>query len=276
MFHRLENVHVSKSSEMTNVANIRLLRRFVIPILRRFGDRNLTIKHPLTGSPLCLHAFKHKGYWFHGADREKETLQFISKIVKPGIRIFDIGAHIGYLTCLFAKLTGRSGTVIAFEPGINNVPYLKRNTSLFPNVRIEEFAVSNQTGTAEFLVEDLSGQNNSLVLEARLLDQVSSNAFCSPNTQVLSVPTITLDDYCERTQCYPDLMKIDTEGAEFMILSGATNVLSKKPILIVEVTEHREQALELLWGARYVVLNEDKTRIRRVEDLKTVNIFCLP
>src|SRR6266481_7703826 len=123
---------------MPNIANVRLLRRVVIPVLRKLGNRDITIKHPLTGSPLRLHAFRHKGYWFHGASREKETLQFISDTVKPGTLIFDIGAHVGYLTCLFAQLAGSTGAVVAFEPGINNLPYTRANTAPFSNVKIEE------------------------------------------------------------------------------------------------------------------------------------------
>jgi FkbM family methyltransferase len=40
------------------------------------------------------------------------------KFIKPGMRVVDIGAHIGYYTILFSILVGKEGKVYDFEPEI--------------------------------------------------------------------------------------------------------------------------------------------------------------
>lgn len=43
----------------------------------------------------------------------------------------------------------------------------------------------------------------------------------------MRVRAITLDAYCGRTGVWPDLLKIDVEGAELQVLHGATGILSR-------------------------------------------------
>ena len=40
---------------------------------------------------------------------EKETVTVFKKIIKPGMIVLDIGAHIGFFTRLFSKLVGPKG-----------------------------------------------------------------------------------------------------------------------------------------------------------------------
>ncbi|MCX7998459.1 MAG: FkbM family methyltransferase [Leptospiraceae bacterium] len=47
---------------------------------------------------------------------------------------------------------------------------------------------------------------------------------------------MTLDEYCENNKIYPNLIKIDAEGAEFKILRGMQKVLDRfHPKLLIEV-----------------------------------------
>src|SRR5258708_6765018 len=47
-----------------------------------------------------------------------------------GGNFIDIGANIGYFSCLMAKLAGSSGRVLAFEPEPRNIELLERNSRL--------------------------------------------------------------------------------------------------------------------------------------------------
>ena len=51
----------------------------------------------------------------------------LKQIVKPGMRVVDIGANIGYYTLLMARLTGPKGDIIAFEPDPDNYRLLTKN-----------------------------------------------------------------------------------------------------------------------------------------------------
>jgi FkbM family methyltransferase len=254
---------------------MRLLRRIMLPALRHLGDRDITVRHHLTRTPLRLHAFRHKTYWFYGAKREAETLAFISRTLKPGMQVVDVGAHIGYMAAYFADLVGEGGRVIAFEPGANNLPYLRANLERFANVTLVTKALSDSLGTATFLLEDLSGLNNSLVSDSHVA-KTSRNSFVAATVESVQVETVTLDSFCSEHGIVPNLVKIDAEESELMILRGMRGLMSMhKPALIVEVWDNREAILELLFSYGYRVFNSDLTPVYQVSELHTSNAFCV-
>jgi FkbM family methyltransferase len=254
---------------------MRLLRRIMIPALRRLGDRDITVRHHLTRTPLRLHAFRHKTYWFYGARREAETLAFISRTLKPGMQVVDVGAHIGYMAAYFANLVGESGRVVAFEPGSNNLPYLRANLQPFSNVTLVTKALSDSSGKATFLLEDLSGLNNSLISDAHVA-KTSRNSFVTAKVQSVEVETVTLDSFCAEEKIVPNLVKIDAEEAELMILRGMRDLMSAhKPALIIEMWDNREPILELLLSHGYRVFNSDLSPVHRVDEMHTSNAFCV-
>lgn len=61
---------------------------------------------------------------------EPLTTAVIDKYVKSGMTVFDIGANIGCHTLRCAKLVGKSGKVIVFEPMSWAFAKLKRNIEL--------------------------------------------------------------------------------------------------------------------------------------------------
>lgn len=91
---------------------IQFFRALVLPILKAL-DRDLTIKHHYTGDPFTLSLFAHKGYWFHGRNRERLEMLSIESLVSPGYVVAEVGGHIGYLSLHFAQCaqTSESGKV---------------------------------------------------------------------------------------------------------------------------------------------------------------------
>ena len=76
---------------------------------------------------------------------EPMTTAVINKYVNPGMTVLDIGANIGCHTLRLAKLVGKNGKVIAFEPMSWAYLRLKRNIELndFNNIILEKLALSN-------------------------------------------------------------------------------------------------------------------------------------
>jgi hypothetical protein len=117
--------------------------------LRRINRGDVTIRHHWTGDCVTLHSFRHKGYWFHGKDREWRSLESIARFLGPRQTAFDIGGHIGYIALYFGHLVGPAGRVYTFEPGPNNLPYIRQNirTSKYGNIILSEEALGHTDGS---------------------------------------------------------------------------------------------------------------------------------
>lgn len=251
-----------------------LLRKLFLPILQKLNFGDIQIRHHYTQDKIKLHSFKHKGYWFHGKNREKETLELFKKIINEGDTIIEVGGHIGYLTIFFARLIKENGKVYVFEPGFNNLPYIKQNIKNISNISLIEKAVSNQNGSASFFVEDLTGQNNSLLKNYDSFNKNLENAHVVANHQEVKVETITLDSFCRDNNLSPNLIKIDIEGAELLATEGMEDVLIQhKPLIMIEITENKETIFNIFQKHDYILFNEYKSVINDPSEIN-FNTFC--
>ena len=139
------------------------MRRVLLPIFARVNPGEVTIRNHYSGHALRLHSFRHKGYWFHGRRREAATMALFPRVIRQGDLVAEVGGHIGYISQYFSQLVGESGHVVVFEPGPNNLPFLRRNTRDLPNVQVVALGVGREPGHADFFIEGLTGQNNSFV-----------------------------------------------------------------------------------------------------------------
>ncbi|MBX2970373.1 MAG: hypothetical protein KF803_13475 [Cyclobacteriaceae bacterium] len=68
-------------------------------------------------------------YFRSGKLYESQLLQYIDQALPEDGIFVDVGANIGYFTCLIAKLRSRTG-VIAFEMGQQNFSILEKKRSI--------------------------------------------------------------------------------------------------------------------------------------------------
>jgi FkbM family methyltransferase len=155
--------------------------------------------------------FSINGTW------EVTQTKLIKNLVKKGDVAVDIGAHIGYYTLLLAKLVGKSGEVIGFEPDPDNFQLLKKNVMVngYTNTILEYKAVSNKLGAVTFYRSALSSGQGKL--------------HNSDNCEPVQVDAVTLDSYFEGYERGIDFIKMDAEGAEACILQEADSVVRKNP-----------------------------------------------
>lgn len=149
---------------------------------------------------------------------EPEQTKLFAEMVKPGDVVFDVGAHFGYYTLLASKIVGPKGRVVAFEPSPGNLARLYRHIELNDrkNMTVLELAVSDHEGTARF--------------ETRTGSGVGHLADDGP----LEVKLTTLDSL--RDLPLPNVMKIDVEGAEVGVLTGAKSLLERaRPIIFLSL-----------------------------------------
>jgi len=199
----------------------------------------------------------------------------LAQLLRPGDSVVEVGGHIGYLAMWIARLVGDSGRLVVCEPGSNNLPYLKRNTEKYSNVTVRDVAIAETEGDLDFLEEEFSGQNNSLLVDGALFEVNRKHAGVSAKSTVRTVHAVPLDDIFNSMSNIPALVKVDVEGAELAVVKGAREVLNKhRPIWIIEVTQDQEELADLFREAGYVTLYPNLRRASGF-DRTSENFICL-
>lgn len=249
-----------------------MLRRIGLPILKRF-QKDITIRHHwVVNRSLRLNSFMHKGYWYLGKKREAKSMLLFSKLIGKGMTVAEIGGHIGYLSVYFSSLVGSSGRVIVFEPGSNNLPYIKSNIHGLENIVLVEKGVGAENGELMFFEDSLTGQNNSFVENFEGLRNNAEVAFTSVSVERRTVEVTNLDSYF--LDSCPDFIKIDIEGYEYAALQGAANLLKKLPMVMVEVQANSVEIFEIFDSLGYVIFDEGGVKAEQSSNLNG-NMFCL-
>jgi FkbM family methyltransferase len=147
---------------------------------------------------------------------EPGVTYLIRSVLTPGDKAIDIGANIGYYTCIMGTLVGSDGRVYAFEPDPESFRLLQVNvhSNRLSNVELIKKAVSDKNGTA-LLFRDKFGN-----LDHRMFRD-------DTNRVSVDVDSIRLDDYFETLEINIDLIKMDIQGAEGLALTGMQALLMR-------------------------------------------------
>jgi FkbM family methyltransferase len=162
---------------------------------------------------------QHRAMYFYGV-YEPEITSLFRRLVTPGSTVFDVGANAGYFAILSREL---GATVHAFEPNPVVRALLEQSVELGPGgIEVVPCACSDHAGTMPLYLSDPGETGRSGLMVAR-------------DTWV-DVDVITLDEYARRTHAYPQLVKIDVEGAEAGVIRGMSEMLrTVRPTLIIEL-----------------------------------------
>ena len=155
---------------------------------------------------------------------EPHVTKIFSTYLKPGMRVLDIGANIGFFSLLSASLVGKTGAVFAVEPNMKNCTFIQasKNLNEFTNISIMQFAAHSSSGILSLNTSFSNGTTS------------SPNANIDILVQSNSVAAIQLDNIKEFDKGV-DLIKVDVEGAEHNALLGAKELISKfRPMIITE------------------------------------------
>jgi FkbM family methyltransferase len=160
-------------------------------------------------------------FWMPLGLYEAETAAWLMGNLAVGSVCYDVGANAGYFTLLASKCVGAAGRVIAFEPIPSNIAVIEGHLTLNgrTNTVVEPLAISNREGAATFAVEARNANSHLSAVDI-------THAVSAPEAEI-EVETMTLDTYVERSGVRPDLLKIDVEGAEALVLQGASRLLAE-------------------------------------------------
>lgn len=157
---------------------------------------------------------------------------YINALLKPGDAFIDVGSNVGVLACLAGQIVGDQGLVLAFEPSFREFSRLLRNVEInFLTKRVYCFnvALSDRAGLSNFIQEGIEVSGRSRLA----FDTGSSNSRCM---------TQTLDALCppEVIGSRNTMIKIDTEGAELLVLKGAPRLLEQGHLKHIIVEMHAD------------------------------------
>ena len=211
-----------------------------------------------------------------GIYEEYETETF-KNLLQSNTIFIHIGANIGYYTLIAASKI-KDGQIYSFEPVKANYKLLTKNIKInnINNVKAFQKAISNRNGKIKIFIDGTNLGNHSLA-KNNVIDKTEST----------EVETIRLDSFFNNLEEIIEedfLIKIDTQGAEGLIVEGAHNLLLNKNIKILMefwpkgLRNTHTDPLELLnklqgYGFNLQLLDE-KTKSLKIVNKNEVIDFC--
>lgn len=155
----------------------------------------------------------------------------------------DIGAHKGKYTLSLRRNFRR---VIAFEPNSSYLPIIKKATKRYNNILVEGMAVADFDGTVTLFPQNDDPANVNTILEEFEVDLAGNpeakRVFRGNNG--VQVRCVSLDSYFPNASI--DLVKVDVEGAEFLVLEGMKNTLVEGRVKNIVIELHNVKNKEKL------------------------------
>jgi len=180
-------------------------------------------------------------------DRE---LVWMSRNVRPGFHVADVGASFGIYTLVAARAAGPSGKIFSFEPAGSTFDILRTNVELncLANVHTFRCAIGEADGEVELYHHRDSSRNS--------LGRTTAMSGSSEPVHKTTLSNVLANAGIDRI----DLIKMDVEGMEEMALKGSSTIIERsRPKIIIELNPGRASAIglnadgawELLRSLRY-------------------------
>lgn len=150
----------------------------------------------------------------------------LTNIVQPVI--FDVGANLGSYSRLLSKVFPNA-QIHAFEPNENTFKQLVYNAG-------NSFKCINLGMDAEEKTKDIFVYSSNLASShASIYKEAFTSYHKRKDIVKFQIQMSSIDLYCEKEKIRNiDFLKIDTEGNEFNVLSGAKSLLAEKKINFIQ------------------------------------------
>ena len=202
----------------------------------RYENGERLIKKSYGNISLVYEAVSAKNFWHLSTGNQNEERflnKFLETHVHDGMTIFDIGGHTGQYTIPLAKKVGPNGKVYVFEPDEIGQTAIKNNCKInnISNVKLLKLAVTDKNEKVKFYIRP--DKDTHSIFKETSSPSPTGKQIC------LEVDSMCLDSLIENQiiENKPDLVKIDTEGAEIKILRGAKKISNHVNLYLVEIHE---------------------------------------
>lgn len=174
-------------------------------------------------------------------DYEDAVQVLIEEHLHQGQTFYDVGAHIGVLSLIAARIAGPEGCVVACEADGRNAAMVRAHAERngCSQIHVVPKAAWSSCGTLAFQRDARSSSHNQGRVRAHNGGEVSEDS--------VSVDAIPLDSLLDAFPP-PNLVKIDVEGAEAEVLAGSERVFEvSRPKLICEIHDKNASARVSEW-----------------------------
>jgi FkbM family methyltransferase len=189
--------------------------------------------------------------------KEPWTVAWIEESMSEGGVLYDVGANVGAFSLVAAKVSGRRGTVVAFEPGFASYAHLCANIVLNrcePIIVPVPLALGDTSGLGRFryLTLDPGQSRHDFRQNAWVADEAAATKrYLQP---VLAMPLDSVIRTFSLPQ--PHHLKVDVDGGEIDVLNGAAETLRNQTLrsILIEIDDSQsETVVALLRGSGFAL-----------------------
>jgi FkbM family methyltransferase len=169
-------------------------------------------------------------YNFYPDNNVKSNISVLQNYIKRGVCVFEIGANDGSDIPLIHELWP-DAEIHAFEIEPYHYDLLEKFKSDY--IHVNNFGLYNCTGKVMFnrlVIKDVDWKKtNDYWLKSassiKPLGAKSREMRRNLVEEIVELSVITIDEYCLKEACIPNILLIDTQGSEYEILEGAKKTL---------------------------------------------------
>jgi FkbM family methyltransferase len=183
-------------------------------------------------------------YHLHQAEWHRHDMHAFRSLIAPGQTVVDVGANMGFVTAMLASLVGPDGRVVSLEPAPATFAKLQKTIAVNGLSQVVACNVAAGAGAATELLRQVnrSSGNGSLVAPT--------------GERAVEIRVQALDDLPELRGTTVSLIKIDTEGYEPQVLTGARRLIERdRPVIYIEMggdyVDSTLESIRLLSDAGY-------------------------
>ena len=162
---------------------------------------------------------------------EPDIVNLVKRYVDPTRDVIDVGANVGFYTVLFSRLVSESSKVLAVEPTQLVLEHLRRNVErngCTRSVLVFDGIATNSRGS--FRLNVIPGME-----EFSSIGKIVHPYVTGKVTQSVEVKGDTVDNLVRDFKLNPGFIKIDVEGAEYLVLEGAVGTIrTYHPVIVLE------------------------------------------
>ncbi len=204
-------------------------------------------------------------YWLpNSLNRDRPLCAFANSYIRPGSRVWDIGANIGIFTFLAAAQSGKTGHVLTVEAD----PFISQ-LLIKTAVNLPATDAAPQIVTAA-VSDSICLANFAVVNRSRASSHLLTSTGCTQTGGVrfsFKVPCLTLDWLLENT-FQPEIVKMDIEGIESIALAAAPRLLSEaRPTFHLEVWSEISAELKTLFEKHAYLFFDGETDLTLTKQL---------